>query len=388
MISKDDQVLDAIIGELVNNRDVSVCAPRGSPAKTILLFGEWDTEYGRRADQALQGSLEKAKSLHCSADSVSPRVSFYTFVTGLDGVTIPERGGTVTLKGRVPVRRHRVLPRNKLNGRKARISRTTSDVWDRVRYSPDRNRKSRSQWVSSPAILTISCCSCRHSAIGFPLHPLFTTDLDARFVHPMVRKWTRNLIVGSSFGLQLRQEIQARTPPFRDVYQTATYLGTLVAMQLPVDGPGQSKLYELSRNWLQEPLLYEIDARGRCRRYRGSSTTQPMPLLVRPAPWKDAPGFSRRIGRRRWRRISLGAGCCSWPLASRWSCGSAGRRSSKPLPVAAVTRGASWGRWASRAGEPTGGRGPAGAAEPTAARFVTAPRDVFGLYFRAYFCAD
>jgi hypothetical protein len=64
----------------------------------------------------------------------------------------------------------------------------------------------------------------------FPQVLFFTTDLDARFLHPDEFKWTRNLIVVSSYGLELSNNLQGSAPPFRDVYQTATFLATKTAI--------------------------------------------------------------------------------------------------------------------------------------------------------------
>jgi hypothetical protein len=58
----------------------------------------------------------------------------------------------------------------------------------------------------------------------------FTTDLDARLFHADSLKFTRNLLVASSFGLRLRRELQKETPPFRDTYQTGQYLACLAAL--------------------------------------------------------------------------------------------------------------------------------------------------------------
>ena len=48
----------------------------------------------------------------------------------------------------------------------------------------------------------------------FPDVIFFTTDLDARFLHPDNFKWTRNLIVASNFGLSLRKDPVAETRTF------------------------------------------------------------------------------------------------------------------------------------------------------------------------------
>lgn len=65
--------------------------------------------------------------------------------------------------------------------------------------------------------------------VALPQAIFFTTDLDARLIHPGQGVWTRNLLVASSFGLSLRRDLQRDIPPFRSSYQTAAFLATLVA---------------------------------------------------------------------------------------------------------------------------------------------------------------
>ena len=91
----------------------------------------------------------------------------------------------------------------------------------------------------------------------------FTTDLDARYLHADQKKWTRNLVVASNFDLALRPELQGSTPPFRDTYQTATYLATLMALQPTLDD-GQCTPEKWSEQWREQisrwlrPQLFEI----------------------------------------------------------------------------------------------------------------------------------
>ncbi len=47
----------------------------------------------------------------------------------------------------------------------------------------------------------------------FPNAVFFTTDLDARFSHPKEQVWARNLIVLSSYGLELEKNFKAAWPP-------------------------------------------------------------------------------------------------------------------------------------------------------------------------------
>lgn len=57
----------------------------------------------------------------------------------------------------------------------------------------------------------------------------FTTDMDARYLHPRTQSFTRNLVVASSLPLSFYPSapgeinLQAGTPPLRDIYQTSTY---------------------------------------------------------------------------------------------------------------------------------------------------------------------
>jgi hypothetical protein len=77
----------------------------------------------------------------------------------------------------------------------------------------------------------------------FPQALFFTTDLDARYLHPDEHEWTRNLIVAAHFGLEPGHSLQQPRsyPPFRDSYQTATFISTRLALQgsipLNVDEP-------------------------------------------------------------------------------------------------------------------------------------------------------
>jgi hypothetical protein len=85
-----------------------------------------------------------------------------------------------------------------------------------------------------------------------PLLPnavFFTTDLDALFVSPTAVPYTRNLVIASSFALQLRPDIQCRIPPFRSSYQTAAYLASRNAIRGLNNPPWP---------WPVPPLLFEV----------------------------------------------------------------------------------------------------------------------------------
>ena len=64
----------------------------------------------------------------------------------------------------------------------------------------------------------------------FPGVIFFTTDLDARLLHPGQYQWTRNLLIASHFGLRLPEKVQGSIPPFRDAYQTSLFLSASLAI--------------------------------------------------------------------------------------------------------------------------------------------------------------
>ncbi|AEJ01978.1 hypothetical protein Nit79A3_2195 [Nitrosomonas sp. Is79A3] len=94
----------------------------------------------------------------------------------------------------------------------------------------------------------------------FPDRLFFTTDLDALLTQQTEIKWARNLIVASPFGLRLHDELQRNTPPFRDSYQTALYLTTLLALYCPHTEKHCSgdNLNEAIKKLQIKPRLFEI----------------------------------------------------------------------------------------------------------------------------------
>ena len=58
----------------------------------------------------------------------------------------------------------------------------------------------------------------------FPGAVFFTTELDAVLLHQKESQWARNLVVASSFGLELHPELQKDILPFRSSSQAAQYL--------------------------------------------------------------------------------------------------------------------------------------------------------------------
>jgi hypothetical protein len=92
----------------------------------------------------------------------------------------------------------------------------------------------------------------------FPDVLFFTTDLDARLLHPSEYESTRNLLVASHFGLEVGRVVmeagQQRVPAFRDSYQTSVFFAALKALRfagLPEDDHARlscPRVYEIARS--------------------------------------------------------------------------------------------------------------------------------------------
>ena len=112
-----------------------------------------------------------------------------------------------------------------------------------------------------------------------PSATYFTTDLDARLADPDTYSWTRNLIVGSSYGFSVRR---LRGPGFRDSYQTALFHAVNLAIDVR-DGDAPSapspRLFEIGRSGPVE-ITHCLDAcdephpiHGQMFAGRGSNST-------------------------------------------------------------------------------------------------------------------
>lgn len=217
-ISSDDSLCNMLLEEL-KLRGVG-------PDDYIVLLAEWDTFYGRKFPETFRKARKemdgKAKLLR------------YSYLRGIDG--------------KLPGEADLNAGKDRQNGgdRKQKEDRPKGE-----------QPEGKNQYDYLRRLAEAICGFERHlilnegneiKAIGvlgsdfhdkylvlqalgqrFPEKIFFTNDLDARLLHPANIQWTRNLLVASGFGLQLRQDIQGETPPFRDSYQTSVFLATLGA---------------------------------------------------------------------------------------------------------------------------------------------------------------
>lgn len=219
----------------------------------IALISEWDTFYGRTFPKAFEDSLTEDEDYKdCSANKIKETIIRATYLRGIDG---QGPGSSLGRKDQAEGTKGSDHPGQ------SNIERPVGpgqfDYLRRLAKSLEREKKQLAAIgvVGSDVydkLLVLQALRDR-----FPTAVFFTTDLDANLMHPQELKWTRNLIVASHFGLQLKPRWQEGVPPFRGSYQTAHFFATKLAL-------GAEKQHELDKidALLDEPRIFEIGRSG------------------------------------------------------------------------------------------------------------------------------
>jgi hypothetical protein len=277
-IGTDDQLFKRLVDELFE-RGLDTRA--AGVSRRIALIGEWDSLYARTFAESFKTWLP------CESERrhrpVRIEISSYQYLRGLDGMTFDaaqEQGNS----GGTKVRDLDNAPGLNLFA----SQRTSLPVeWpegnnqrDYLRHLVQRvkdDADARNPEFGFEAIGIIG--SDVHDKLllmqalrdDFPDTNLFTTDLDARLLHPAVNQYTRNLFVASSLPLALSDIMQCGVSPFRDAYQTAMFLAVRQAVAVPTVEQGDdrgcpalnaSELEDRIRSEIAYPYLFEVSRDG------------------------------------------------------------------------------------------------------------------------------
>ncbi len=248
-IGGDDDLARALVDELALRRVNP--APRDAKAECqdgIVLVSEWDTDYGRSLPVALRDQI----AARCR--NAAP-MWWFSYLRGLDG-TLPgmrdENARKRDESSRKPANAEELLanvvPRDRSEGRSQFDY--LRRIGDRIRLFDDQEKDQGRPGVRAIGVLGSDVYDkllvLQALRPMFPDAIFFTTDMDARLTHPDQNAWARNLVVASHYGLALHSGLQRDVPPFRDGYQTAAFLGTMMALVPEPKSPGQ----ELVNEWL------------------------------------------------------------------------------------------------------------------------------------------
>jgi hypothetical protein len=214
-IRRDADLLPVVTEEL-ERRGVDLARDR------VMLLGEWDSEYSRRL-------VDVFRRL-CPGRHGCPDV--YTYLRGLDGlVPGPKDGAAAPSEGarRAPPGAEPGRPERATGNAQLDYLRRLAGYIREAERAVDRHQRVKAIGVLGSDVYDklLVLQALRET---YPDALFFTTDLDARFQQPSEFKWVRNLIVVSSFGLQLSEMWQGAIPPFRDSYQTAQFLAVRLAL--------------------------------------------------------------------------------------------------------------------------------------------------------------
>lgn len=230
------------------NVDVENLSTDSNSQNHMVLLGEWDTLYGRARrctvlNEIFPMSSEKYfcrleppgpwNAAYKDAYAIrQPNLHFIGYLRGLDGRTpkdnrieeLHPQGAETTdveLPGELPVGPAQVDYLRRLQQQLEKLQRDLS-------ANNDGELKAIGVIGNDVYDKLLILKALRPH---FPRAVFFTTDLDAQMAHPSEYEHTRNLIVASPYGLTLHEDLQRGLPPFRDSYQTATYLTTLYAIE-------------------------------------------------------------------------------------------------------------------------------------------------------------
>ncbi len=143
---------------------------------------------------------------------------------------------------------------------------------------------------------------------AFPNAIFFTTDYDLALTSVNDLPYTRNLVVASSFGGQLRKERQREIPPFRSAYQTSAFFATQLALEgVQPTGPSSvvpqgAQLFEIARTGAIVELATKevdnkkVDSPSDAECGNDISKCEPVIAPVRPPALNDRDRWLASIG--------------------------------------------------------------------------------------------
>ncbi len=259
-IASDRDLCDSLLKELKLRR----VDPIENNGNHIALIAEWDTFYGRSLPKTFINFVVKSGS-----ESHKKRLHRFSYLRGIDG-QLPgqsqlkpdrlETGEETKAKKELMDTgfMHRPTGRNQYDY----LLRLTRQIHQLKKELVKKGERLKAIGVLGSDIydkLLILQAMRQH----FPDMIFFTTDLDARLLHPDEFKWARSLIVASSFGLRLHEDIQYTIPAFRDNYQTSLFFSTILALKASdkvfIKG-GISQQSSILQSL--QPRMFEIGRRG------------------------------------------------------------------------------------------------------------------------------
>lgn len=252
-IGTDDVLVKRLVEELAGR---GLCQ-NGAKNKRVILVSEWDSVYARTFRRPLEAALT------CKS---GPQIDLqgYSYLRGLDGATLSSSGQQAR------------------SGSERKGDAKPPVEWPEGRSQADYVRRLVEDIVRDNAKRPVHAVGMIGSDVhdklvlvqalrdAFPDRVLFTTDMDARLLHPSVTRHTRNVVVASSLPLEVPDGVPAaaangnRIGPFRDSYQTATFMAARLAVEAAAVSScgGENELECKIEDVLTTSSLIEIGRNG------------------------------------------------------------------------------------------------------------------------------
>jgi hypothetical protein len=244
----------------------------------IVLVAEWDTFYGRSLMQTFEDTFKN----NLFNDINYKGIFRFSYLRGIDGKLPGELNGDAKQNKKDDSERKNGMDVKKLEEPMGKSQydylRRLAEMICRIEYSEGHIKAVGilgNDFYDKFLILQALKQRFRDKIF-------FTTDLDARLLHPDNIEWTRNLLVASSFDFQLHPRFDFKlapryevgVPPFRDCYSTAVFAAVLHALE-----PDLWK----KQDFTFDPRIFEIgqwNAVDLLDHYKG----EPMNLAPAPVP--------------------------------------------------------------------------------------------------------
>jgi|GEM_PF-3480683 len=220
-IQSDEILIKKLTDELIHKRSID------TKKDYVVVISEWDTYFGRSLPRAFDRYF-------CEHGCGVNNVVRYSYQRGMDGSIAGEQNTS---------NQHQRSNQQKSNAGTPAIDETAMrrpvgpGQFDYLRrLASDIHNKDRAWRLSSGygvrAVILLGSDVYDKLLILRALRPelpgviFATTDLDAQMLHPGEFNWTRNMIIATTYDLNLSPQISMTTMPFRDSYQTSLYLAT------------------------------------------------------------------------------------------------------------------------------------------------------------------
>ncbi|MCF8082928.1 MAG: hypothetical protein K9M96_07525, partial [Deltaproteobacteria bacterium] len=264
IIGPDQRLTDLLVDELglrIQGLSPEKNSKRSDRKVHIALISEWDTVYGRNLPEAFAKSVAEK-----SGKNVSD-IHRFSYMRGIDGL-VP---GKTSEKTNVDATNAKSANSKETSLENGDIERPVGQSqFDYLRRLASRLKmlderiikEGRGDGIQAIGVLgsdvydKLLVLQAIHNL--FPDVIFFTTDMDARLLHPDESEWTQNLIIASNFGLRLNEHLQKRVSPFRDNYQTSLFLSTKMAL-VGIDEWFED--YDRDK-WLDVPRIFEVGHSG------------------------------------------------------------------------------------------------------------------------------